>query len=259
MKVVILAGGMPSTISEDRTGIPKPMATIGEMPMLWHIMKNFSAYGFREFVVCGGYKVEMIKDYFADFYLYQSDITVDLKNNKIEIHKNVTEDWQVTVVDTGLYSSTGQRISLVEKYIDGEEFIVTYGDCLSDVDFDSLLEEHHKAGKWATMVVAKPTGRNKLISVSEDGSYRRASREDYAQAYASAYTDANIYVFGRKVFSLLNGNYSLEDQLFQILSQKKQMAVYKHDGFWIPVETNRDKTDIENMWNAGIAPWKNWQ
>ena len=140
MKVVILAGGQKSTISSEQVGIPKPMVEIGGKPMLWHIMKSFSAHGLNEFVICGGYKVDMIKEYFMDFYIYQSDITVDLQTNTIQVHKNRTEDWRVTVVDTGVQASTGQRVSQIKEYVDDDTFIVTYGDCLSDVNVKEMIE-----------------------------------------------------------------------------------------------------------------------
>ncbi len=256
MKVVILAGGQPSTIASGREEIPKPMALIGEMPILWHIMKEFSWYGFHEFIICGGYKAEIIKDYFADFYLYNSDITVDLLNNKIEIHKKVSEDWKVTIVDTGLYSATGERISRIREYIKEEEFVVSYGDCLSDLDVRKLVEEHHGAGRMATMAAAAPTGRNQLIVV--DGRDCLREKKEQKEEF-EAWTDANIYVFNKRIFHYLNGNYSLEDQLFRVLKQLDQIHVYKHRGFWMPVETVRDRSEMENLWNAGMAPWKVWE
>lgn len=259
MKVVILAGGQPSTISSDREGIPKPMAQIGEMPILWHIMKNYATYGYHDFIICGGYKVEMIKDYFADFYLYNSDITVDLQKNTIEIHKKVSEDWKVTIVNTGLYTATGERINKIKDYIDEDAFIVSYGDCLSDLDLNALVSEHTKSGKLATMAVARPTGRNELVTISDAGDLVvEKTHADNNNRYG-AWTDANVYVFNRNIFNHILGNYSLEDQLFKSLAQSEQMHVYKHEGFWIPVETVRDRCDMENLWNAGMAPWKIWE
>lgn len=259
MKVVILAGGQPSTISNEREGIPKPMAQVGEMPILWHIMKNYASYGFREFIICGGYKVEMIKDYFADFYLYNSDITVDLQKNTVEIHKKVSEDWKVTIVNTGLYTATGERINKIKDYIDEDLFIVSYGDCLSDLNLNAFVEEHRRSGKLATMAVARPTGRNELITINDEGNFVDGSISTDTGIRCGAWTDANVYVFDRRVFHHLLGDYSLEDQLFKKLSQMDQMHVYQHEGFWIPVETVRDRCDMENLWNAGMAPWKIWE
>lgn len=259
MKVVILAGGQPSTISNDREGIPKPMAQIAEMPILWHIMKNYATYGYREFIICGGYKVEMIKDYFADFYLYNSDITVDLQNNTIEIHKKISEDWKVTIVDTGLFTATGERINKIKDYVDEDEFIVSYGDCLSDINLNDLVAEHRMAGKMVTMAVARPTGRNELVVMNESDNLIFDETLENENIACGAWTDANIYVFNRKVFNYLLGNYSLEDQLFKNLTEIEQIHVFRHKGFWIPVETVRDRCEMETLWNAGIAPWRIWE
>lgn len=253
MKVVILAGGMQSTINNENEGIPKPMVEIGGKPLLWHIMKHFSQYGLNEFIVCGGYKVDMIKEYFMDYYIYASDITVDLQTNRIEIHKKRTEDWKVTVVDTGLFSSTGQRVSLIQKYIDGDEFIVTYGDCLSDIDVSRLVEEHHRSGKLATIAMAKPTGRNKLLPLDTAGQLNYGYMDDTADE--SAWVNADCFVFDRKVFSYLVGNYDLEKHLFLKLSEQQALAAYRHTGFWLPVETKRDLVNAENLWNASMASW----
>lgn len=252
MKVVILAGGTRSTISNEEQGIPKPMVEIGGKPLLWHIMKSFSAYGIQEFIICGGYKVSMIKEYFMDFYIYQSDITVDLKNNTVQIHKNRTEDWKVTVVDTGLYSGTGMRVAQIENYIDDDTFIVTNGDCLSDIDIRDMLAYHEAKGKKATMAVARPTGRNETLQIADDG---RIVRNEESRRTEQAWTNACLYILNRKVFSILNGNYSLEDLLTDNLADDGQLMTYKHNGFWTPVETYRDRVNMENLWNAGVAPW----
>lgn len=254
MKVVILAGGLPSTIAEDKVGIPKPMVEIGENPILWHIMKKYAAHGFHEFIICGGYKIDMIKDYFKDFYIYQSDITVDLLTNTIQIHKNITEDWKVTIVDTGLYSSTGQRVGRIEPYIEESDFIVTYGDCLDDMSIENMVAKHKKSQKLATMAVAKPTGRNAMLALDEAGNYLGKNREQDNNAW----TNTGTYIFRKQVFNYLMGNYGLEDQLLAVLAEKQQVTTYKHDGFWSPVETQRDKEKMQNLWNAGMAPWKTW-
>lgn len=252
MKVVILAGGQRSTISNEQEGIPKPMAEIGGKPMLWHIMKSFAAYGLNEFIICGGYKVDMIKEYFMDYYIYQSDITVDLQTNTIQIHKNRTEDWKVTVVDTGLYTATGQRVAQIQEYIGEENFIVAYGDCLSDIDVDSLLAYHAEKGKLATMTVARPTGRNEAIEIDTSG---RIIKMDKANHDNQAWTNACLFVLNKKVFDILNGNYNLEQILTDNLADKGELITYKHYGFWTPVETYRDRVNMENLWNAGVAPW----
>lgn len=257
MKVLILAGGSKSTINDGREGIPKPMVEIGEKPLLWHIMKHYSYFGYNDFLVCGGYKVNTIKDYFTDYYIYQSDITVDLATNQINIHRNITEDWTVTVADTGLFATTGQRVSQAQKYIKDDLFLVTYGDCLSDINIKELTDFAVRNNKLVTMVVARPTGRNEILPVGEDNLleyYYSTSMDESRQSWANACT----YVFHRKVFDYLNGNYELDAQLLPKLAEKRQIVVYKHNGFWCPVETKRDKVDLENRWNAGLAPWKVW-
>ena len=256
MKVIILAGGFRSTISEEQEGIPKPMVEIGDKPLLWHIMKQYSHFGYQDFIVCAGYKINFIKDYFRDYYIYQSDITVDLATNQIEIHKNITEDWRVTVADTGAFATTGQRVSQAEKYIDEEMFIVTYGDCLSDIDINRLVNFAIGNDKLVTMAVAHPAGRHKVLSIDQDNLLK-----DMNSAIGldiNAWTNACTFVFKKGVFHYLNGNYELDKQLLPVLSEKGQIAVYRHEGFWCPVETKRDRIDLENSWNAGIAPWKVW-
>ena len=252
MKVVILAGGTRSTISNEQQGIPKPMVEIGGKPLLWHIMKSYSAHGFNEFVICGGYKVDLIKEYFMDFYIYQSDITVDLQANTIQVHKNRTEDWKVTVVDTGLYSATGHRVAQIQNYITEKTFIVTNGDCLSDINITDMIAYHEIQGKNATMAVARPTGRNEALQIAEDG---RIVRDANNTRESQAWTNACLYVLEKKVFGSLNGNYSLESLLTDNLAEDGQLITYKHNGFWTPVETYRDRVNMENLWNAGVAPW----
>lgn len=252
MKVVILAGGKKSTISNDQEGIPKPMAEIGGKPILWHIMKSFAAYGLNEFIICGGYKVDMIKTYFMDYYIYQSDITVDLKTNTVEIYKNRTEDWKVTVVDTGLYSETGLRVAQIEKYILDDTFIVTYGDCLSNINMNEMLAYHKKYGRTATMAVARPTGRNEAVKIDSEGLLVRNSA---ALSDDQAWINACLYVFDRRVFNALNGNYDLNRLLKEKLADEGQLITYKHGGFWASVETYHDRFNMENLWNAGVAPW----
>lgn len=257
MQVIILAGGSKSTISEEREGIPKPMVEIGEKPLLWHIMKQYSHFGYNEFLVCGGYKINVIKDYFTDYYIYQSDITVNLATNQVDIHRKITEDWKVTVADTGLFSTTGQRVSEVRKYIDDDIFLVTYGDCLSDINIKALVDFALQNNKIVTMAVARPIGRSAVLPISENGMLENLSISEAGkrQAWANACT----YVFHRKIFEYLKGNYELDVQLLPRLAEENQVAVFKHEGFWRPVETKRDRVDLENCWNAGLAPWKVWE
>lgn len=255
MKLVILAGGQQSTISNEREGVPKPMVDIGGKPVLWHIMKYFSAHGVKEFIICGGYKVGMLKEYFMNYYIYQSDITVDLQENTIEIHKKRTEDWQVTVVDTGIYASTAQRVSRVQEYIGKEDFLVTYGDCLEDIDVNAFWRQHRNSNRICTLAVARPSGRNVILPISEKGNLMK----DSVARGTDAWTSAGIYAFSPKVFNYFQGSYELDYFVKGILADQKQVSIYKHPGFWQPVETRRDLVMMENMWNAEMAPWKKWQ
>lgn len=196
--------------------------------------------------------MDTIKEYFMDFYIYESDITVDLQNNTVEIHKKKTEDWKVTVVDTGLYSATGQRVSMIERYVESD-FIVTYGDCLSDINVQQLIEHHYREGKMATLAMVKPSGREQLLPLDAEGKlhYDSASHVENDNAW----TNGDCFVFSPKIFNLLIGNYDLEKQLFLQLSAKDQLVAYKHNGYWLAVETRRDLSEAENLWNAGMAPW----
>lgn len=253
MQTVILAGGERSTISGEREGIPKPMVEIGGRPLLWHMMKHFSAYGINDFIVCGGYKIETIKEYFMDFYIYESDITVDLQKNTVKIHKKRTEDWRVTVVDTGLNTSPGGRVMAIEEYLTGESFLVTYGDCLSDIDIAEMLDQHSESGKTATVAMARPTGRKELFAINKEGGLIRTVGE--GASGANAWVNANCYVLKREAFSYLRENGDIEKQLLQALSKANELSVYKHDGYWTAIETKRDFVEAERLWNQNTAPW----
>ncbi len=275
MKAIILAGGLPSTISDVKSGIPKPMAEIGGRPLLWHIMKLYSHYGFREFIVCGGYKVNIIKEYFKDFYIYQSDITVDLSSNEITIHNKRTEDWKVTVVDTGVEATTSERILRVKEYVKGEDFFVTYGDCLSDMDLAEMLKCHKERNSFITMAVAKPTGRHSVLSIG-DGDVLLCKRnrnltgtvvDDDNHVVAikgqdtkqdSAWVNASCYIFSDKALESLSGE-ELNEAYMEKMAEKEQVHIYRHEGFWRPVETMRDSVALEEMWEAEMAPWKVWE
>ncbi len=253
MQVVILAGGQKSAISGEQEGIPKPMADLGGKPLLWHIMKSYSVYGMNEFIICGGYKIETIKEYFMDFYIYESDITVDLQNNTVKIHKERTEDWKVTVVDTGLDTFTGNRVKNIQEYIKGDNFIVTYGDCLSDINVAEMIRKHVTYGKIATVAMARPMGRKELYTINEKSGLLCSVDESILDT--NAWVNANCYILNRKVFNYLLGNYDIEKQLLQDLSGTEELSVYKHEGYWTAVETKRDLIEAERLWNDGKAPW----
>lgn len=272
MKAIILAGGLPSTISDVKSGIPKPMAEIGGRPLIWHIMKLYSHYGFREFIVCGGYKVNIIKEYFKDFYIYQSDITVDLASNEITIHNKRTEDWKVTVVDTGVEATTSERILQVKEFVKGEDFFVTYGDCLSDMDMAEMLKFHKERKSFITMAVAKPTGRHSILTIGEGDVLVSKNSSNYSNVIGKstdytvengykqdvAWVNASCYIFSDKAMDALSGE-ELNEAFMEKMAEKEQVHIYRHEGFWRPVETMRDSVALEEMWEASNAPWKVWE
>ena len=262
MQVVILAGGQKSMISRD-ANIPKPMLDLGGKPLLWHIMKRFSELGYNDFIICGGYKVDMIKEYFKDFYIYQSDITVDLKNNEITVHKKRTEDWNVTVVDTGLETATGKRIDKIEQYIDGQDFFVAFGDCLSDIDYNDMESSYRAKGKTAMVAVAHPTGRNIPFVLGREGEVLGKTDEKTDlfsevkddDSDNDVWTNACCYILNKKVFDILGEDHSLEEMLVKNLTKDGSLVTYKHNGFWSPVETLHDKVEMEKLWSDNKAPW----
>ena len=257
MKVVILAGGQRSTISNEQEGIPKPMAEIGGKPMLWHIMKSFSAYGLNEFIICGGYKVDMIKEYFMDYYIYQSDITIDLQTNEVEIHRKQTEDWKVSVIDTGLNSSVMQRVYMVRDYIGNEPVLVAYGDCLSDINIREMVEQHKSADFIATFALAHPAGRNEILALNEDGTYDGIKA---AGSNEGAWVNACSMVLEPEAFSYFDSEKTnATPTVLERLAQENTVQTYRHKGFWSPVETIRDKTWMETLWLKDKAPWKVWK
>lgn len=242
MKLVILAGGLRSTINEEFEGIPKPMVEIGGKPLLWHIMKYYSYYGISEFIICGGYKVNIIKDYFRDYYIYQSDITINLENNTIEIHKKVTENWKVTVVDTGLNNSPGERIKKIKGYLGDEDFIVTYGDCLSDLNVGEFCKHHAEDDGLVTMMLAKPTGRNAIIG--QEG---------------EAWVNGCTFLYSNKIWNEVESKGIEGGMYIPFEIEDGKINKYRHSSFWIPVETVRDKIELEHMWEENKALWKIWE
>lgn len=257
MKVIILAGGLPSTLIEEDEKMPKPMVEIGGRPMLWHIMKQYAHYGFDDFIICTGYKGEVIKNYFMNFYIYQSDITVDLQTNDIHIHRKHTEDWKVSIVDTGLQSSITDRLLMVRELIGEECVLVAYGDCLSDINIKELVETHKKQHGIATVAVAHPTGRNEILALNEKGAYT-GIQEDAQQKHA--WVNACSMIFEPRAFdAIANGQKEHPGWSYlDCLAEYESVATYKHEGFWSPVETIRDKTWMETLWASGQAPWKVW-
>lgn len=256
MKVVILAGGMGSRISEESHLKPKPMIEIGGRPILWHIMKIYSYYGFNDFIICCGYKGHMIKEYFIDYYMNESDITVDLSNNDVEIHQNTSEPWKVTLVNTGLQTPTAGRIKQVLRYTGDEPFMMTYGDGVSDVNIPELLEFHKKMGKIVTITAARPAGRWGTIQVDSEKHIVTQFKEK--EKVDQAFVNAGFAVFNPEVADYLDEEYMLETVPYERLTADGQMAAYQHEGFWYPMDTIRDRDYLESEWASGKAQWKLW-
>ncbi len=258
MKVVILAGGMGSRISEESYLKPKPMIEIGEKPIIWHIMKIFSHYGYNDFVICCGYKGQMIKEYFTDYYMIESDIIVDLKNQTTQICENLVEPWNITLANTGLHTNTAGRVKKIQKYIGDEPFFLTYGDGVSNVDLNKLVEFHKKSGTIATITAAKPAGRWGTIQISDNNSLVEQIREKDQED--EAWVNAGFAVMEPEFFDyLVDENVQLEVGPYVALSRDHQMSAYKHNGFWHSMDTMRDKTELEELWSSGQAPWKLWK
>ncbi len=257
MKVVILAGGFGTRISEESQYKPKPMLEIGGMPILWHIMKNYAYFGFNEFVICAGYKQHMIKEWFADYFLYTSDITFDFtKGNEMIVHNQHAEPWKVTIVDTGLNTMTGGRIKRIQPYIGNETFMMTYGDGVCDVDISKLVEFHKNNGKIATLTAVQLQQSKGILNIAEDNtvrSFREKSSMD------SAPINAGFMVLEPKIFDYLENDATVfEKKPLESLAKEGQLVSYIHNGFWQCMDTKREKDELEKMWNTGDAPWKLW-
>ena len=257
MKVVLLAGGYGTRISEESHLKPKPMIEIGDMPMLWHIMKIYSHYGYNDFIICAGYKQHIIKKWFQDYYLYCSDITFDFaNNNKVLVHNNVSEPWKVTVVDTGINTMTGGRIKRVRNYIGNESFLLTYGDGVSDINISNLVEYHKKNKRMATITAYKPTNRYGVIDISNDNcvtSFREKTKED------GGWINAGFMVLEPEIIDLIQDDTSIFERYpLEETARLGQLNAYKHEGFWQCMDTMRDKKLLEELWDNGEAPWKVW-
>lgn len=256
MKAVILAGGYGTRLSEATNLIPKPMVEIGGKPILWHIMKIYSHYGINEFIICCGYKQYVIKEYFANYFRHNSDMTVDLSTNKIEVHDNHSEHWKVTMVDTGLNTMTGGRIKRIQKYVGDERFCLTYGDGVADIDIAKTLEFHKQSGKVLSMTAFQPGGRLGVLNVAQDGSLDSFIEKPEA---TGTWINAGFFVCEPSLFDVLGGDTEMfEREPMQRLLAQKEIQVYKHTGFWKPMDTLRDNAELNELWNKGIAPWKIW-
>ena len=256
MKVVILAGGFGTRISEESQFKPKPMIEIGGMPILWHIMKYYTSYGFTEFVICAGYKQHIIKEWFSDYFLHTSDVTFDFtQGNELIVHNKCAESWKVTIVDTGLNTMTGGRLKRVREYLGDETFFMTYGDGVSDVDVVKTLEFHKKHGKLATMTGVKPDGRFGIIDMDGEQvkAFREKSKED------AGWINGGFMVLEPKVLDYVAGDEIMfEQEPLKNLASTGELMCYKHEGFWQCMDTLRDKEKLEKLWNDNKAPWKRW-
>ena len=257
MKVVILAGGFGTRITEESHLKPKPMIGIGERPILWHIMKEYSHYGLNEFIICLGYKGYVIKEFFSDYFLHTSDVTFDLAKNEMTVHDNFSEPWKVTLVDTGLNTMTGGRIKRIQKYIGNEPFMLTYGDGVSSVNINKLLEFHKKQGKIATLTAINAGQRFGVLDINDNNeikSFREKNDED------GSMINGGYMVLEPEVFRYIEDDKTVfEKEPLEKLAKNGQLSAYKHDGFWKCMDTLRDKNQLEEMWEKGEAPWKVWE
>ena len=257
MKVVILAGGLGTRISEESHLRPKPMIDIGGMPILWHIMKHYSAYGYNDFIICLGYKQHMVKEFFADYFLYMSDVTFDIRNNQMEVHNKPADPWKVTLIDTGLHTMTGGRIKRVQKYIGDEPFMLTYGDGVSNVDLRELEAFHRSHGKIATITTVNLAQLKGVLDVDDNNqiiSFREKQEDD------GSLINGGFMVFNPEIFRYLKGDDTVLEQgpLTQLAEEGQLMSFY-HDGFWQCMDTQREREKLQKLWDGGNAPWKIWK
>ncbi len=257
MKVVILAGGFGTRLSEETNIKPKPMVEIGENPILWHIMKIYSSYGFNDFVICLGYKGYVIKEYFANYFLHQADVTFDLVHNKMEIHNKNAEPWKVTLVDTGSNTMTGGRLLRVKEYIGNETFMMTYGDGLANVDINALLKSHKEKKKIATLTAIQPSGRFGAIKLDGNNNILKFQEKPEGNG---AWINGGFFVLEPEVFNYLKDDQTIfERDPMGCLVKDKNLNAFQHYGFWMPMDKLSDKLTLEKMWNEKKAKWKTWE
>lgn len=256
MKAVILAGGLGSRLSEETHLKPKPMVEIGGRPILWHIMKLFTAHGVTDFIVCLGYRGYVVKEYFANYFLHTSDVTIDMRNNSMEVHEQHAEPWKVTLVDTGEHSQTGGRLARVRRYLEDEEaFFFTYGDGLGDVDLTALAEFHRQEGRLATVTAVAPPGRFGTLEVE----HGRVSRFKEKPAGDGSVINGGFFLLSPRVIDRISSDSTAwEGEPMESLVKDGELAAWRHDGFWRPMDTLRDKLLLEDLWQSGNAPWKCW-
>ncbi len=258
MKVLLLAGGFGTRLSEETDIRPKPMVEIGEKPILWHIMKLYSTYGFNDFVVLLGYKGYYIKEYFANYFLHQSDVTIDMQNGRMEVLNNSSEPWKVTLLDTGLNSMTGSRIKKAQKFVGNESFMLTYGDGVADINIQELVKFHKAHGKAMTMTSAQPEGRFGALNIEANNQVTDFLEKPKGDG---GWINAGYFVCEPKVFEYIHDNNDsivFEQKPLQDLAQNREIVTFKHNGFWKPMDSLKDKNDLNKLWDYNKAPWKVW-
>ncbi|SHF15711.1 glucose-1-phosphate cytidylyltransferase [Marinitoga hydrogenitolerans DSM 16785] len=257
MKVAILAGGFGTRLSEETTKIPKPMVEIGGKPILWHIMKLYSYYGFNDFIICLGYKGYIIKEYFLNYFYHMSDITIDLSDGGVKIHNTYAENWKITLVDTGLNTMTGGRIKKIKKYIGNETFMLTYGDGVGNINIKELADFHKKHGKLSTLTAVQPSGRFGALTLNEKNEIKQFIEKP---AGDGAWINGGFFVLEPGIFDYIKDDTTIwEREPLEKLADEGNLYAYKHYGFWKPMDTLRDKNELERLWQEGNAPWKIWE
>ena len=255
MKVVILAGGLGTRLAEETVIKPKPMVEIGGRPILWHIMKIYSSYGFNEFVICTGYKGYVIKEFFANYYLHTTDVTFDISKGELEIHNNKTEPWKVTLIDTGEETMTGGRLKRISQFVGGQDFCMTYGDGVSNVNITKLVNFHRSHGKLCTVTAARPGARFGALGL-EGESVTHFQEKPLGDG---GYINGGFFVVSPKCFDYIDGDSTVwEQEPMKRLAEDGQMKAFLHDDFWLPMDTVRDRRQLEGLWQTGKAPWKIW-
>ncbi|MBS1556941.1 MAG: glucose-1-phosphate cytidylyltransferase [Bacteroidetes bacterium] len=257
MKTVILAGGLGTRLSEETVLRPKPMVEIGGRPILWHIMKIYASQGFNDFVVCLGYKGYLIKEYFANYFLHQSDVTIDLGKNSLQVHNTQAEDWRVTLIDTGDQSMTGARIKKAAPYLDGQPFMLTYGDGVGNIDLHQLLAAHQQGGRFCTVTAVQPSGRFGSLDIDGKGGVSAFQEKPKGDG---AWINGGFFVCQPEVLNYLTTDNQCiwERQPLEQLARDGQLTAHRHQGYWKPMDTLRDKDELEKEWATGHAPWKIW-
>jgi glucose-1-phosphate cytidylyltransferase len=255
MKAVILAGGFGTRLSEETVVKPKPMVEIGDKPILWHIMKIFSAFGINDFIVCLGYKGYVIKEFFNNYLLHTADVTIDVRTNRMEIHEVQAEPWRVTLVETGTETMSGGRLGRVMRYVGDETFCLTYGDGLADVDLNALIAFHRTRGRIATVTAVRMPGRFGALAIAEDA----VTRFEEKPVGEAGWINGGFFVLSPQVARYIKGDDTVwEREPLEELARENQLSAYLHHGFWQPMDTLRDKIQLERLWQSGHAPWKRW-